>query len=101
MVYIVSLADIQHDIGDPNGQLGAFAVSDHLDRAQRSTRLLLAELSFQLPSLETRLRLGHTILHGFHAVAADERPPRSHAVGFQYDIRVYQYGAAMPNHDAS
>ena len=101
MVYIVSLADIQHEIGDPNGQLGVFAVSAHLDRAQRSTRLSLVDLSFQSPSLETRLRLDHTILHGFHAVAAGERPPRSHAVSFQDDIRVDQYGAAMPNRDAS
>ena len=95
------LSSVQRDIVDSNRQLGAFAVSDEMDRFQGSAQIGHIYLPFRPAFLEARLRFGHAILDGFHAVAACKRPPQPCSVGLQYDIRINQYGVAVSSHDAS
>ncbi len=65
------------------------------------TKRHLVDTAFRPAALEARLRLRDTILHSFHGVAACERPPRTRPVCLEDHVRVHQYGAAMPDHDAS
>lgn len=94
-------APIERGLARPGREHHAFRIPDRVNARQRVPQLRLIDPVLGPAALEPRPGLRDAVLHGLHGVAARQRPSGSGPVGLQDDVRVYQHGAAMPNHDAS
>ena len=92
---------IEREFASPDCRHRAFLLPARMNAREPVPQLRLIKLVLGLVALEPGPGLGDAILHGFHGVAARQRPPGSCPVGLQDDVRVYRHGAARPNHDAS
>ncbi len=70
-------------------------------RVPQSVMLSLVDPPFLSAALESRLGFHDAVLHGFHCTTAHHHPPSSCPMHLEDHVCVHQYGAAVPDHEAS